>query len=90
MQKDFTTMDVWIAGYLSLKGVEPSLENRNGKIIFTFETSNELYRLLDSFNSNELVPVNNYCQRVKILRGKLLSMKEEDGNGRRNGSYNRF
>jgi hypothetical protein len=80
----FTTLDLNLVAYLTLYGLEPSLEKRSGKIIFIFDASDELYRLINEFNSNRLVPVNDYVTKQKILRGKLIQLRNEKGyeNGR--------
>ncbi|OPX95467.1 MAG: hypothetical protein A4E58_02111 [Syntrophorhabdus sp. PtaB.Bin006] len=88
--KMFSTMDLYIAAYLSLHGIEPALENRNGKVIFAFTTNDTLYRLMNDFNSNKDVPVADFATAVKTLRGKMLSLKESiTGNGYSHVSFNR-
>lgn len=90
-RKTFSTMDLYIAAYLSLHGIEPALENRNGKVIFAFTANDTLYRLMNDFNSNEPVEVVDYTTAIKTLRGKMLSLKESitgNGNGYRHVSFN--
>ena len=87
--KTFGTMDLYVSAFLSLHNLEPTLEERNGKIIFTFEATDNLYQLMSKFNSNEDVPVADYTTAVKTLRGKMLTAKESIngyGNGDRHGA----
>lgn len=78
-ERILSIIDINLASFLSLCGIEPTLENRNGKIVFLFETSDNLYRLINDFNSNTLVPVADFVTRLKTLRGKMLSAKEANG-----------
>jgi hypothetical protein len=92
-EKVFSTLDIYLASFLSLHNLEPTLEDRHGKIIFVFTASDDLYRLLNQFNSNEFVPVNDFTTRVKTLRGKMLTAKESitgNGKGARNGYGKEF
>jgi hypothetical protein len=79
MRRKFTTLDVSLAAWLSLNGIEPTLENRNGKVVFLFESNEKLYRSINDYNSNLLVPVNDFVTHLKTLRGKMLSEREKNG-----------
>jgi len=84
--KTFSTLDIYLASFLSLHDQDVFLELRNGKVVFTFESTDTLYRLMNDFNSNENVPVADYTTAIKTLRGKMLTAKEgmngyEKGNG---------
>jgi len=88
-KKIFSSLDIYIASFLNLNGLEPSLETRNGKVIFTFEVTDKLYRLMNLYNSNENVPVADFVTTVKTLRGKMLTIKEGiEGNGK--GSHHAY
>ncbi len=79
-------LDIYLSSFLSLHGVEPTLELKNGKVIFTFESTDQVYRLMNLFNSNKPVPVADFVTVVKTLRGKMLTAKESiQGNGVKNG-----
>jgi len=79
LQRKFSTLDINLTAWLSLNGIEPTLENRNGKVVFLFETNEKLYRSINAYNSNELVPVNDFVTRLKTLRGKMLSERDKHG-----------
>ncbi len=82
-QRHFTTLDIYLAGFLTLNGLSPKLEVRNARIVFTFEANDQLYRLMNLFNGNVNVPVADFVTIVKTLRGKMLTAKEDiDGNGK--------
>ena len=46
-QKTFQTLDIWLSSYLSLCGIKPKLELNNGKVVFTFPVSDDLYKLME-------------------------------------------
>ena len=86
--KTFSTLDIYLASFLSLHDVHPKLENNNGKIVFTFDATDTVYRLMNRYNSNEPVPVADFVTAIKTLRGKMLTAKEsmwDNGKGVRNG-----
>ena len=87
-QRLFTTLDIYLAGFLSLQKIAPTLEVKNGRVVFTFEANDQLYRLMNLFNGNANVPVADYVTVIKTLRGKMLTVKEGiagNGKGARNG-----
>ena len=87
-QKIFTTLDIYLSGFLTLHGISPTLEVKNGRVIFTFPAGDQLYRLMDLYNSNTKVAIADFVTTVKTLRGKMLTVKEGiegNGKGARNG-----
>ncbi len=74
-QKNFQTMDIWLSSFLSLYGTPPKLEVINGRVIFTFPVSDDLYKLMTNYNSNVDIPVADFVTTVKTLRGQMLTMR---------------
>lgn len=74
-QRLFTTLDIYLAGFLALNGISPRLELNNGRVVFTFPATDQLYKLTMNFNSNAPVPVADFVTTVKTLRGQMLTMK---------------
>ncbi len=74
---NFETMDIYLSAFLSLFGIQPELKLNNGKVIFSFSASDDLYKLMMNFNSNVRVPVTDFVTMVKTLRGQMLSMRDE-------------
>lgn len=74
-QTTFQTLCVWLSGFIALNGIPPTLEVNNGKVVFTFPVSENLYRLMMDYNSNVNVPVADYVTMVKSLRGQMLTMR---------------
>lgn len=73
----FPTLDIYLSAFLSLSGLPPRLEYLNGKVIFLFPSSSDLYRHLSSYNGNTNVPVADFVTAIKSLRGQMLAMKAE-------------
>ena len=78
--KQLELIDLYIAAFLTLHGIQPRLTLKNGKVIFVFDTLDEVYRLMATFNSNEDVPCLDMITAIKTLRGQMLTLKET-GNG---------
>ena len=74
-QKTFETLDIWLSGYFSLCAIPPTLEVNNGKVVFVFPVSDDLYKLMINYNSNVNIPVTDYVTAVKKLRGQMLTMR---------------
>jgi hypothetical protein len=86
--KIFSSLDIYLSSFLALHGIEPALEVRNGKVVFVFDATDNLYRLMNRYNSNDSVPVADFVTSVKTLRGKMLTVREGiygNGKGLRNG-----
>lgn len=69
-------LDIYVSSFLSLHGFEPRLEMKNGKVVFTFEADDRVYKLMNAYNRNVDVPVADFVTTVKTLRGKMLTAKE--------------
>jgi hypothetical protein len=73
--KVFSTMDLYLAAFLALKNVEPKIEVIGDKAVFTFDTTDELYRVMSLYNFNQEVPAADFVTRIKALRGQMLTVK---------------
>lgn len=84
--KELELIDLYLSSFLSLHGVPPRLILKNGKVIFVFDTTDEVYRLMTMFNSNQDVPCLDMITAIKTLRGQMLTLKET-GNGYGKGEW---
>jgi len=77
MAKDrrFSTIDINLSSFLELNGLQASLELNSGKVIFVFPANDTLYKFLEAYNSNSLVPVGDFVTRLKILRSQMITMR---------------
>lgn len=74
-QKSFILLDVHLAAFLELHGIPAQLENQNGKIIFNFPVSDDIYRLANAYNSNTPVKIADYIAALKILKAKMYTLR---------------
>jgi hypothetical protein len=82
MTKTLELIDLYLAAFLLLHGIPPQLILKNGKVLFVFDTTDEMYRLLALFNSNQDVPCLDLITAIKTIRGQMLTFKETgNGNG---------
>lgn len=76
----FTSLDIYLSAFLLLQGIQPNLENHNGKVIFRFPVSHDLYKQMTSYSNNEVVCAADFVTAIKTLRGQMLTMR-----GKNNG-----
>lgn len=77
----YSTLDSYIAGFLSLKGHDPNLVDQGGKIAFVFERTDDLRRSLEEFNAGALVKASAFVFEVKSLKSRIFEARRENGNG---------
>lgn len=90
-KKELKLLDINLSAFLLYHGIEPNLENQNGKVVFAFPANQQIYKLMNKFNSDENVPVASFCTTLKTLRGRMLTAREgiyDNGNGAKNGKRN--
>jgi len=75
-KKTIETLDLYLSAYLSLCGIPPKLEINNNRVVFVFPADSDLYKLISNFNSNVNVPVVAYVTQIKMLRGQMLTMRQ--------------
>jgi hypothetical protein len=74
-KKTFQTLDLYLASFLAFHGIPPSFETITGKVVFVFPCNDDLYRLIAKFSADDPVPCNSFATTVKMLRGRMLSMR---------------
>jgi len=90
-EKELKLLDIHLSAFLVHHGIEPTLEHQNGKVVFAFPANQQIYKLMNQFNSDENVPVASFCTTLKTLRGRMLTVKasiNENGNGAKYGKRN--
>ena len=75
MKKVFSTLDAYQAGFLTLKGHQPTLSEQGNKIVFLFEANKSLYKDLTAYNSGALVEALRFALAVKGLKGQIFSLR---------------
>ncbi len=85
--KALELIDLYIAAFLMFHGVPPRLILKNGKVIFVFDASDEVYRLMTMYNSNQDVPCLDMITAIKTLRGQMLTLKGTDNDYEKGGRH---
>lgn len=71
----YKTLDLYQSAFLLLCGLKPDLEMNNGKVLFSFQVTEELYKFITLYNSNIDVKVTDFVTVIKALRGQMLTMR---------------
>lgn len=74
-KKTLNTLDLYLAAFLTLHGLQPDLQVNNGRVTFNFDITDDLYRFSNAYNSNDTIPVADFVTAVKTLRGQMLTMR---------------
>lgn len=72
----FTTLDIYLAAFLLLYGIKPDLELLNGRVIFSFPATGQLYEGVMIYNAGSEVRVTEFVTAVKMLRGQMLTLRD--------------
>jgi hypothetical protein len=75
---EFSTMDLYLGGYLTMKGHKGAIRfPSSGKAILIFPLTAELSKAVQTYSSDDMVPVFRFVQEVKGLRAQLHKFREE-------------
>lgn len=74
-REKFSTLDLYLSAFLILRGFEPELKNHAGKVSFDFTISDDLFKAMQDYNSDELIPVAGYVTSIRRLRSQMLSAR---------------
>jgi len=76
MDNTFTTLDAYLAGFLTLKGFVPDLiQEKANKVVFAFDVSKELHQAINEYNSGASVEAARLAFAVKTLKSQIHSMR---------------
>ena len=81
MNKVFTTLDAYQAGFLSLKGRSHELIEQGEKVVFVFSADEALYRDLADYASGGLVRALEFATEIKSLKAGIYALKMGKGKG---------
>ncbi|MGA3172937.1 MAG: DUF5659 domain-containing protein [Syntrophorhabdales bacterium] len=75
----FSTLDAYLAGFLSINGCKPTLKTeRSGKIAFHFEASDTLYQRISEYNAGATCVALQLALTVKNLKSQIFSRRSDD------------
>lgn len=77
-RKTLQTLDLYMASFLVFHGIEPSLENINGKVVFAFPASDSVYKLMAKYNGT-MVNAAGFALVVRNLESQMKSIRNKTG-----------
>lgn len=72
----FTTLDAYLSGYLTLQGFEPELVQQGDKVVFVFESTDDFYKALEAYNVGAAVDASKLALTVKTLKSKIYALRK--------------
>lgn len=67
--------DIHQASYLEHNGIYPELTLQGTRVVFEFDPSEAVYKLLRDYQNNPSIPILDYVGVLRRLRSKMLSMR---------------
>lgn len=75
MERIYTTLDAYQAGFLTLKGHIPELIQQGDKIVFAFNASDDLYKAIAEYNNGAKVEASKLALAIKTLKSQIHSLR---------------
>ena len=78
--REFITSDLYLSSAIAiLLNIAPHFKVENGRTLFVFPVSDDLYRAMDDFNGG--IPINalQYSLMLKKLRGEMHMRRTMEG-----------
>ena len=73
--KNIPILDIHLASFLSLHGINPEFAKQGTRVVFEFPASPEVYRLTKDYNQNPEVLVLDFVHHLRMLRSQMLSVR---------------
>jgi hypothetical protein len=67
--------DIHTASFLELNNIPPELTLQGTRVVFNFEPSETLYRLLREYQNNPSIHILDYVNVLRRMRSRMLSMR---------------
>jgi len=74
-KSQWSSLDIHTAAYLEFRGIAITLESISGRIVFTADHTDELYRLLAAFNQNDPVPIIDYIATLRSMKARMFAAR---------------
>ncbi len=79
-QKEFISADLYLASAISvLSGLQPTFKVENGRTLFVFPLSDDLYKAMNAYNNGGQINAIEYSQVLKRLRAEMLMRRGMEG-----------
>lgn len=67
--------DIHTASFLELNNIFPELTLQGTRVVFNFEPSDTLYKLLRDYQNNPPIPILDFVNTLRRMRSRMLSMR---------------
>lgn len=68
-------LDIHLAAYLSLHGIEPEFTKQGTRVVFEFPSTPEVSTLTRAFNENPPVKVLDFVHHLRKTRSMMLAAR---------------
>ena len=68
--------DIHQAAFLSLNNIPPSFVKSGTRVVFQFNATREVTKLLDIYNQNPNVPLLDFVSHLRQLRAQMLALRD--------------
>lgn len=68
-------LDIHLASYLSLNGIEPEFTKQGTRVVFEFPSTPEVSSLTRSYNENPSVKVLDFVHHLRKTRSMMLAAR---------------
>lgn len=68
--------DIHQAAFLTLHELTPTFTKSGTRVVFQFDATRAVGKLLDSYNQNPSVPILDYVNHLRRLRSQMLSLRD--------------
>jgi hypothetical protein len=68
-------LDIHLASYLSLHGIEPEFTKQGTRVVFEFPSTSEVTKLTRAYNENPSVKILDYVHHLRKTRSQMLNSR---------------
>ena len=75
-EKEFVTPDLYLSSAISiLLNLQPTFKVENGRTLFCFPVSDDLYKAMSAYNNGVAVSAYEFAEKIKRLRGEMIARR---------------
>ncbi|MEE9913198.1 MAG: hypothetical protein K4571_15910 [Deltaproteobacteria bacterium] len=75
--------DIHQAAFLTLHEITPTFTKSGTRVVFEFDITTGVRKLLDQYNQNPIVPLLDYVTHLRRLRSQMLAIRDSQTSGLR-------
>lgn len=69
-------LDIYIASYLALHGIMPTLTKQGTRVIFEFPGDDRTLMVMESYNKNPCINLLEYVTQLRRMRAMMLAKRD--------------